>query len=63
MIAADFKKFSFCLFFTIPDFSPDDIIAAKWLLAVSWGNLVTYILQGNRYLPAGTSSAVFYYMD
>ncbi len=51
----------FPLLFMSTTFLPREMITAKWLLAVSWGNPVTYILEGNRYLLAGTSSAGFFY--
>ena len=40
---------------------PKELITAKWLPAVSWGNPVTYILEGCRYMMAGTSSVKFYF--
>jgi len=52
----------FPLLFLSTTFLPRELITAKWLLAVSWGNPVTYILEGNRYLLAGTSSAGFYHI-
>lgn len=52
----------FPLLFLSTTFLPRELITAKWLLAVSWGNPVTYILEGNRYLLAGTSSAGFFYI-
>jgi ABC-2 type transport system permease protein len=51
----------FPLLFLSTTFLPRELITAKWLLTVSWGNPVTYILEGNRYLLAGTSSAGFFY--
>ncbi|PKP03427.1 MAG: ABC transporter [Bacteroidetes bacterium HGW-Bacteroidetes-6] len=51
----------FPLLFLSTTFLPRELITAKWLLAVSWGNPVTYILEGNRYLLGGTSSAVFFH--
>lgn len=51
----------FPLLFLSTTFLPRELITAKWLLAVSWGNPVTYILEGNRYLLAGTSPAAFFY--
>lgn len=50
----------FPLLFLSTTFLPRELITSKWLLAVSWGNPVTYILEGNRYLLAGTSSASFF---
>lgn len=51
----------FPLLFMSTTFLPRELITADWLLAISWGNPVTYILEGNRYLLAGTSSASFFY--
>lgn len=50
----------FPLLFLSTTFLPRELITAKWLLAVSWGNPVTYILEGCRYLLAGTSDARFF---
>jgi ABC-2 type transport system permease protein len=52
----------FPLLFLSTTFLPRELITAKWLLAVSWANPVTYILEGNRFLLGGTSSAGFFYM-
>ncbi len=52
----------FPLLFLSTTFLPRELITAKWLLALSWGNPVTYILEGNRYLLAGTSSAYFFHI-
>jgi len=52
----------FPLLFLSTTFLPRELIMAKWLLAVSWGNPVTYILEGNRFLLAGTSSSSFFYI-
>ncbi len=52
----------FPLLFLSTTFLPRELITAKWLLAISWGNPVTYILEGNRYLLAGTSSAHFFHI-
>jgi ABC-2 type transport system permease protein len=52
----------FPLLFLSTTFLPRELITAKWLIAVSWGNPVTYIIEGNRYLLAGTSSAMFFYV-
>jgi len=46
----------FPLLFMSTTFLPRELITAKWLLTVSWLNPVTYILEGNRFLLAGTSS-------
>jgi ABC-2 type transport system permease protein len=52
----------FPLLFLSTTFLPRELISANWLLTISWGNPVTYILEGNRYLLAGTSSADFFYI-
>jgi ABC-2 type transport system permease protein len=52
----------FPLLFLSTTFLPRELITSKWLLAVSWANPVTYLLEGNRYLLAGTSSSGFYYL-
>lgn len=52
----------FPLLFLSTTFLPRELITANWLLAVSWVNPVTYILEGNRYLLAGTSSATFFHV-
>ncbi len=52
----------FPLLFLSTTFLPRELISANWLLTVSWGNPVTYILEGNRYLLAGTSSAIYFYI-
>lgn len=52
----------FPLLFLSTTFLPRQLITSKWLLAVSWANPVTYILEGNRYLLAGTSSAKFFFL-
>lgn len=51
----------FPLLFLSTTFLPRELITAKWLLAVSRANPVTYILEGNRFLLAGTSSADYFY--
>lgn len=51
----------FPLLFLSTTFLPRELIKADWLLAVSWVNPVTYILEGNRYLLAGTSQVSFFY--
>ena len=53
----------FPLIFLSTTFLPRELISSKWLLAVSWGNPVTYILEANRYLLAGTSPASFFYIS
>jgi ABC-2 type transport system permease protein len=53
----------FPLLFLSTTFLPRDLITSKWLLAVSWGNPVTYILEANRFLLAGTSSRNFLYIS
>lgn len=50
----------FILLFLSTTFLPRELIKAKWLLAVSWGNPVTYVLEANRYLLAGTSPRLFF---
>lgn len=50
----------FPLLFLSTTFLPRELITAKWLLTVSWGNPVTYILEGCRYLLGGTSDAIFF---
>ena len=50
----------FPLLFLSTTFLPRELITAKWLLTVSWGNPVTYILEGCRYLLAGTSDVKFF---
>ena len=52
----------FPLLFLSTTFLPRELITADWLLAVSWGNPVTYILEGNRYLLGGTSSSRFFFI-
>jgi ABC-2 type transport system permease protein len=52
----------FPLLFLSTTFLPRELITADWLLAVSWANPVTYILEANRYLLAGTSPASFFYI-
>jgi ABC-2 type transport system permease protein len=52
----------FPLLFLSTTFLPRELMQAKWLLAVSWANPVTYVLEGNRYLLAGTSSAGFFHL-
>jgi len=52
----------FILLFLSTTFLPRELITSKWLLAVSWGNPVTYILEANRYLLGGTSPAWYLYL-
>jgi ABC-2 type transport system permease protein len=52
----------FPLLFLSTTFLPRELITSKWLLAVSWANPVTYILEGNRYLLAGTSPVSFFHV-
>jgi ABC-2 type transport system permease protein len=52
----------FPLLFLSTTFLPRELITAKWLLGISWFNPVTYVLEGNRYLMAGTSEAHFFYI-
>src|SRR5574344_1062264 len=49
----------FPLLFLSTTFLPRELMTAKWLLAISWGNPVTYLLEGCRYLLAGTSQPLF----
>lgn len=49
----------FPLLFLSTTFLPRELIQAKWLLTVSWGNPVTYILEANRFLLGGTSTVSF----
>lgn len=51
----------FPLLFLSTTFLPRELITTDWLLAVSWVNPVTYILEANRYLLAGTSPSDFFY--
>jgi ABC-2 type transport system permease protein len=51
----------FPLIFLSPTFLPRELIHSQWLLSVSWFNPVTYILEANRYLLAGTSSKMFFF--
>ncbi len=53
----------FPLLFLSTTFLPRELIKAKWLLTVSWCNPVTYVLEANRYLLAGTSSRSFFYIS
>ncbi|HBL75729.1 MAG: hypothetical protein A2W90_17345 [Bacteroidetes bacterium GWF2_42_66] len=57
--AAVVTNIVFPLLFLSTTYLPRELITSKWLLAVSWFNPVTYILEGNRFLLAGTSSAMF----
>ena len=50
----------FPLLFLSTTFLPRELIMSKWLLIVSWGNPVTYVLEANRYLLGGTSSCLFF---
>ena len=50
----------FPLLFLSTTFLPRELIKAKWLLTVSWGNPVTYILEANRYLLGGTTPAIYF---
>ncbi|MDD4032705.1 MAG: ABC transporter permease [Bacteroidales bacterium] len=53
----------FPLLFLSTTFLPRELIKAKWLLTVSWGNPVTYLLEANRYLLGGTTSASYFYIS
>jgi ABC-2 type transport system permease protein len=50
----------FPLLFLSTTFLPRELITAKWLVAASWANPVTYVLEANRYLLGGTSSQEFF---
>lgn len=52
----------FPLLFLSTTFLPRELIKTDWLLFISWGNPITYMLEGNRYLLAGTSSSQFFIM-
>lgn len=52
----------FPLLFLSTTFLPRELITSKWLITVSWANPVTYILEGNRFLLAGTSPVSFFYI-
>jgi ABC-2 type transport system permease protein len=52
----------FPLLFLSTTFLPRELISSQWLLAVSWANPVTYVLEANRYLLGGTSSQEFFLM-
>lgn len=51
----------FPLLFLSTTFLPRQLITSKWLLAVSWFNPVTYILEGNRFLLGGTAPMSFFF--
>jgi len=53
----------FPLLFLSTTFLPRELIKAKWLLTVSWGNPVTYLLEANRYLLGGTSPVSYFYIS
>ena len=50
----------FPLIFLSTTFMPRELITARWLRVVSWGNPVTYLLEGMRYLLAGTAPVEFF---
>jgi ABC-2 type transport system permease protein len=50
----------FPLIFLSTTFLPRELITARWLLAVSWVNPVTYMMEAMRFLLAGTSSVGFF---
>ncbi len=50
----------FPLIFFSTTFMPRDLITAQWLRIISWGNPVTYLLEGMRYLLAGTAPVEFF---
>lgn len=58
--AAIVTNIIFPLLFLSTTFLPRELITSKWLLTVSWGNPVTYIIEGLRFLLAGTSPASFF---
>lgn len=45
----------FPLIFLSTTFLPRELITSRWLKVVSWGNPLTYLMEGMRYLLAGTS--------
>lgn len=51
----------FPLIFLSTTFMPRELISAKWLLAVSWANPLTYMMEAMRFLLAGTASVQFFY--
>lgn len=51
----------FPLIFLSSTFLPLELITARWLLAVSMVNPVTYLMEGMRFLLAGTSSAGYFH--
>lgn len=50
----------FPLLFLSSTFLPRELIKAKWLMTISWGNPITYILEANRYLLGGTAPRYFF---
>ncbi|SFK48952.1 ABC-2 type transport system permease protein [Porphyromonadaceae bacterium KH3CP3RA] len=52
----------FPLLFLSTTFLPRELLTSKWLLTVSWGNPVTYVLEGCRYLLVGTSEANYFFI-
>lgn len=50
----------FPLIFLSTTFMPRELITAGWLRAVSWVNPVTYLLEGMRYLLAGTAPLEYF---
>lgn len=50
----------FPLIFLSTTYMPRELITSEWLLTASWGNPVTYVLEGMRFLLAGTSSGYFF---
>ena len=50
----------FPLIFLSTTFMPRELITARWLQATSWANPVTYLLEGMRYLLAGTAPLEFF---
>lgn len=50
----------FPLIFLSTTFMPRELITARWLRAASWANPVTYLLEGMRFLLAGTAPLEFF---
>jgi ABC-2 type transport system permease protein len=49
----------FPLLFLSTTFLPYDMISASWLKVVSWVNPVTYLMEGMRFLLAGSTPGWF----
>ena len=52
----------FPLIFLSTTFMPRELITARWLRIVSWGNPVTYLLEGMRFLLGGTAPVEFFFI-